>query len=276
MADGENDVLDLDDEVIENDDLEGEAEEQDEAESEVAAESDELEVEFEDDAAPASGGNDSALIKHLRDVNRRQAEELAKVRKGGVSEEIVVGPKPDLYDDCEGDPDKFEKAYDEWKERKAKADAQQAEAGQAQEAIQKQWQADLLSFREKEAMLKAPDMDVSKDVVASALSEAQQATIIKAAANPALVIYALGKNPAKLAALSEQSDLIKLAAEIARIEGKITVAKKQSAPPVEKVSEGSGQFAAGDKKLAALEAKAAKTGDRTELIRYRKQRAANG
>lgn len=267
MADEEleTEVLDLEDEV-EGDEPEAET---DEAENDNT-DDDVLEIQFDDDeAAPASG--DSSVIRQMRETIRRQADELATFRKTSAPAPIEVGPKPDLWDDCEGDQDKFEAALTEWNERKRKADDQQAESATVQEEAQRAWEADLQSFKEHEAKLNAPDMDFAKSVVTTALSDVQAATIIKAAKNPALAILALGKHPAKLQAISQIKDPIKLAAEIARMEGKITMAKRQSAPAPERVAEGSASVSVNrDKTLERLEAKAAKTGDRTELIRYRK------
>jgi len=267
MADEElDDVLELEDVV----DGEAEAETEDAIEGENDNADDALEIQFDDDeAAPASG--DSSVIRHLRDTVRRLSDEVATYRKTAAPAQIEVGKKPDLWDDCEGDQDKFEAELTDWNERKRKAEAQQAEVSSVQEEAQKAWEADLQTFREQEAKLAAPDMDDAKSIVTTALTDVQAATIIKAAKNPALAIYALGKHPAKLQALSQIKDPIKLAAEIARMEGKITMAKRQSAPAVERVAEGSASLAGNrNKTLERLEAKAAKTGDRTELIRYRK------
>jgi len=267
MADEElDDVLELEDVV----DGEAEAETEDAIEGENDNADDALEIQFDDDeAAPASG--DSSVIRHLRDTVRRLSDEVATYRKTAAPAQIEVGKKPDLWDDCEGDQDKFEAELTDWNERKRKAEAQQAEVSSVQEEAQKAWEADLQTFKEQEVKLNAPDMDFAKEVVTSALTDVQAATIIKAAKNPALAIYALGKHPAKLQALSQIKDPIKLAAEVARMEGKITMAKRQSAPAVERVAEGSASLAGNrNKTLERLEAKAAKTGDRTELIRYRK------
>ena len=262
MADEElDDVLELEDVV----DGEAEAETEDAIEGENDNADDALEIQFDDDeAAPASG--DSSVIRHLRDTVRRLSDEVATYRKTAAPAQIEVGKKPDLWDDCEGDQDKFEAALTDWNERKRKAEAQQAEVSSVQEEAQKAWEADLQTFREQEAKLAAPDMDDAKSIVTTALTDVQAATIIKAAKNPALAIYALGKHPAKLQALSQIKDPIKLAAEIARMEGKITMSKRQSAPAVERVAEGSAMTGAGNRKLDQLRAKAEKTGDYTAYL----------
>jgi len=263
MADGELDVLELEDQISDDADDDAEDEGEEQGAPDTSDETDELQVQFDDEAAPASGERDSALVKHLREVIRRKDEQITQ---GGKTETIEVGPKPDLWDDCEGDQDRFEAALLAWNQRKEQAAAQNAQAAQAQEEVQKQWQDDLNAYREKEALLKAPDMDLAKDVVTNTLSLAQQATIIQASGNPALVVYALGKHPAKLAAISQITNPIKLAAEIARMEGKITMAKRQAAPAVERVAAGSASIGSGDKRLAALKAKAEKTGDYSEYL----------
>jgi hypothetical protein len=122
MADeAEDEVLELGEEHELDDDNQGE----DQTEASEKPEGDEDEEETvlligDEDAAPASGEGETPLIKHLREQTRRQAKEIAELRKGSQPQKIEVGAKPTLAD-CDYDEDKFEAELDGWKDRKAKA-----------------------------------------------------------------------------------------------------------------------------------------------------------
>ena len=95
---------------------------------------------------------------------------------------------------------------------------------------------------------------------------------MRAPKNSANVIYALGKVPAKAAELAKISDPIELAAELARLEGKLTMTKRNAPPPPEQIVRGSAPLSSqADKHLERLEAEAARTGDRTKVVQYKRQ-----
>src|SRR5690349_21585185 len=112
-----------DDEVLElTEDQEiEESQEQDEA-NEPEGDEEEFEVQFGDEAAPASE-SDTPLIKHLRQQLRETQSRLREVEKAAPqTQRIEVGEKPTLSG-CEYDEERFEAELDGWKERKAAAEA---------------------------------------------------------------------------------------------------------------------------------------------------------
>ena len=275
---------DVHDEDIE--DLEhGEAEDQEDgdlAEGEDAADEDdgdELVVQFGDEAAPASEGergSNSGLVKELRAKLREASEKAAAYERGDLQplKPIEVGPKPKI-DDFYGEDDPeaaHEAAYDAWNERKRQAEQVQTQAQKQQEAAQAAWQEELAEHGRKVVALGARDFDVAREEVASALNLVQQAALIKAADNSAAVAYALGKNPHKLTELAKIQDPIKFAVAVSKLEGtlKVTKTTRRAVEP-DRTVRGSASLAGGDKKLEALEAKAARTGNRTEVIAYKAQ-----
>ncbi len=272
MADlKENDELDL------TEDLEVEEQEQEElSDAETGEEEpdeDEEVVSFEGGESPAPGEADTNLVRHLRTQLSEQRKELDKLRKAPqVSVPVVVGPKPTLAE-CEYDEEAYEAQLDQWKDRQSKADAQVREVEQAQRQQTEAFNAELKAHAEKRAALKFKDAQEAEDIVIATLNDVQQAVIVKAAENSAMVVYALGKHPAKLAEISKITDPLKLAAAIARLEGKLTVTKRNGPPEPERIARGSAPVEAvsSDKTLERLEKEAGRTGDRTKIRQYRQQ-----
>lgn len=269
MADGEDDELLLDNPVIESGDNEEEGEHQpspDEGEDE-----EELEVSFGDEAAPASE-SDTPLIKHLRNQLREKSKELEEAKKSAPQpQKIEVGEKPTLAG-CDYDEEAYEQQLEEWRDRKAQAEAAQADAGKAEREAREAWERDLQSYRDKRSALRFADVEEVEDVATAALNQVQQAVIVKVAENPALVLYSLGKHPARLADLSKITDPLKMAAAVAKLEGALKVTSKRKGPEPEEIARGSASVSKGsDKTLEKLEKEAERTSDRTKLIDYKRQ-----
>jgi flagellar hook-associated protein FlgK len=181
-------------------------------------------------------------------------------------------PEP-TSEDHAFDDDAFKADYRAWLQEKAEIERDQEQATEANAQLQREWEADVARFEQRKAELKVDDLEDAQDAVAGALSLAQQAAVVKAADNPALVFYALGKSPAKLAEVAKVKDIIKFAAAIAKVEGTVKVTKRRKGPALDRPQRGSGVLVSSDKKLAQLEKQADETGDRTELVRYRKELA---
>lgn len=252
IADAENDVLLLD----------NEADEQGHGD-------DDVEISFEGEAAPEPG-SDSGLVKHLRnqlrDSQRRNADLTRAVPK------VEAGPKPDLWEDCEGDADKYDAAIDAWKDRKTAADTQAQTIQDSDTKRQTDYNGDLEVYRVKKAAMARPDFDDAEGNVTSSLSNQMQALIVTGADDPAKVIYAIGKSPAKLAELAEITNPIKFLAAIIKLESKITMTSKRRPADPERVVSGSASLTTSkDTHLAKLEKLADASGNRTDVIAYRRK-----
>ena len=231
----------------------------------------EVEISFDGEAAPASRGEDSELVRRLRAEIRKRDERLAALPKV-ERPQIVVGEKPTM-ESCDYEEDKFAAEYEAWTERKAKADEADAQARKSQEAVQAAWTEQLADFGRKKTALKVPNFEASEEAVVSTLSQVQQAIVIKAADDSAKVIYALGRHPEKLNALAAIDDPIKFTAAVVKLEGNLTVTTRRKAPEPEGVVRGSAplRLAGEDKVLARLEAEAERTNDRTKVVQYKRQ-----
>lgn len=268
MADEPDDELLLDTPLEE-----AEHEEADELEHEPEGEGDdEFEIAFGDEAAPASE-SDTGLVKHLRNQLREKSKELEQARKAAPSpQKIEVGEKPTLAG-CEYDEERYEADLDAWKERKRQSEQAETEGQRVQREAEQAWQRDFQSYQSKRAELRFPDVEEVEAVATASLNQVQQAVIVRAADNPAQLLYALGKHPTKLGELSAITDPLKLAVAVAKLEGGLKVTQRRKAPDPEQIERGSAPVSKGkDKTLERLEREADKPGaDRTELIAYRKK-----
>ena len=213
------------------------------------------------------------LRKKEREARKRIKELEAQVQQAKPTDKpIEVGPKPKLAD-FDYDEDDFESAVEQWHERKRQVEQQQA-AKQAEEEKAKQaWQAKMQSYEERRQNVasKVRDFEEVEEAAKDKLTATQQGILIHAAENPELILYHLGKNPKKAQELSEITDPIQFAFAAAKLDSQMKIqTRKPSTQPERKPSGSAGLSGVVDQKLAQLEAKAAKTGDRTELIKYKK------
>lgn len=213
------------------------------------------------------------LRKKEREARKRIKELEAQMQQAKPAEKpIEVGPKPKLAD-FDYDEDQFESAVEQWHERKRQVEQQQA-AKQAEEEKAKQaWQQKMQSYEERRQNVasKVRDFEELEEAAKDKLTPTQQGILIHAAENPELILYHLGKNPKKAQELSEITDPIQFAFAAAKLDSQMKIqTRKPATQPEKKPSGSAGLAGAVDQKLAQLEAKAAKTGDRTELIKYKK------
>jgi hypothetical protein len=244
-------------------------------------ESDEVIVSIGEEAPPPEEQTHAPeWVRELRKTNRelqRQNRELqSKLQTTAQTETkpVVLGPKPKL-EDHDYDADKFEEALAGWFERKRKADEMQA----AQEAEvmnqQKAWKAKLDGYGRAKAELRVKDFEDAEAVAQELFNITQQGVVLQGADNPALVIYALGKNPKKAKELSDIKDPVKFAFAVAKLEKELKVTNRKAAPPPERIVSGTGRVSgAVDSTLERLREEAARTGNMTKVLQYKRQKQA--
>jgi hypothetical protein len=217
-------------------------------------------------------------VRELRKTNRelqRQNRELQNKLQTTAQTEtkpVVLGVKPKL-EDHDYDADKFEAALADWFERKRKAD--EANARQEAEVMnqQKAWQAKLDGYGKAKAELRVKDFEDAEAVAQELFSITQQGVVLQGADNPALVVYALGKNPKKAKELSDIKDPVKFAFAVAKLEKELKVTNRRAAPAPERIVSGTGRSSgAVDSTLERLREEAARTGNMTKVIQYRSQK----
>lgn len=257
-----------------DDDLDDEIEGQDVNDNPDAPEGDdeEVEVSFGDEAAPASGeGKDSTPIRTLRERNREQAAEIARLKTlVPVPKPPEVGEKPTL-EACEWDGERFETELLAWNARKAEADKAQAKQDEESKAQREAWNEEIQRFSRGKTELGAKDFDVAEAEVQAAFSQVQLAALVVGTTDPAKLVYALGKHPEKLKALAAIQNPIKLAVAAAKLESTMKFAPRRRAPEPEGTVQGSAPLSQTvDKTEQRLEAEAMKSGDMTKLFAHRR------
>lgn len=249
----------------------GEGEDQQIDDAGEGEEDDDLDIGFEGESAN-DADDDTPLVKKLRNEIRERDRKLAEAAKPAAK--IEVGPKPDLWDDAEGDQDKYDALYDKWKSDKAEAAKQEAEASKTSAAQNEEHTAALDQYRARKIAMARPDFDDAEAAVIDSLDNVRQALIVHAAGDPAKVIYALGRSPGKLAELAGITNPIKFVAAIAKLEEKITMTPRRKAPNPDTPVRGSAPIGQKDvdAEEARLEKEADRTNDRSKLVAYRRQK----
>ncbi len=236
-------------------------------EGEVQAEPEFDEINFEGEAAPASGERDTGLVKHLRDEIRKRDALLAE---RPAPQQVQLGPKPTLAS-CEFDEERYEDELDSWKDQKATSE-RQATADQTQrQQVRQEFEQAEQSYRDKRSALRFSDVEEAEAVTDASMNQIQLATIVSVAKNAAAVKYALGKHPAKLAELSKLQNPLKLAYAVAEFERSFSVMPRRQVTEPEEIATGSASMSIKtDKELDRLEKEAERTGDRNKVIAHKR------
>jgi hypothetical protein len=218
-------------------------------------------------------------VRELRKTNRelqRQNRELQGRLQATPSEikPVVIGNKPKL-EDHDYDAEKYEEALSNWFERKRKNDDVNAKQDAEVQNQNRAWQSKLDSYTKAKAELRVKDYEDAEAVAQELFSVTQQGVMLQGADNPALVIYALGRNPKKAKELAEIKDPVKFAFAVAKLEKDMKVTNRKQAPAPERVVTGTGRSSgAVDSQLERLREEAARTGNMTKVIAYKRQKKA--
>ena len=274
------------------DDVEVEAEEI-ELEAEDAEMADDAEGEEAEDAevvisiggeTPAPEEDEEArapewvrdLRKQYREEKRRAKEleqRLAQVEQRNTPGVAPLGQKPTL-EKADYDTDRYERELTAWYEKKRRHDDREAATKSEHQAVQKEWERKLEGYQGAKASLKVRDFEFAEDVVQDTLSVMQQGMIVQGADNPALVVYALGKNPKKAKEIASITDPVKFAFAVAKLETQLKISnRKAQSSPERKISGTARPSGAVDSTLDRLRSDAEKTGDYSKVFQYKKQKA---
>jgi hypothetical protein len=269
--------------VIEDSEVEVEEEETEVSEivdEEEPEDTEEVVVSIGEEAPPPEEHTPAPeWVKELRKTNRelqRQNRELQGKLQAAPPETkpVVIGNKPKL-EDHDYDADKYEEALTNWFDRKRQADDVNAKQEAEVMNQQKEWRAKLDGYGKAKAELRVKDFDDAEEVAQQVFSITQQGVLLQGADNPALVVYALGKNPAKAKELAEIKDPVKFAFAVAKLEKDLKVTNRRQAPAPERIVTGTGRSSgAVDSTLERLRADAERTGNMTKVIAYKAQKRA--
>lgn len=259
---------------------EGEGDGEGETEHVITLAGEEVAPEEDENAAPQ-------WVRDLRKSNREKDRalrdrdaEIARLKGTPAQPQaIVVGPEP-TFEGCEYDPDKFKAATVEWLKRKTEAEAQETARTRAREQEQAQWTSRLKAVDTASSKLGVQNAEDAVSAFESTFSPVQRGIILGALEDPktsAAMRYALGMNPKKAKELAAIADPIKFAVAIGKLEDKLSIAPRKTAPLPERLARGSAPMTGTtDTTLAKLQAEADRTGDRSKVaahLRAKKQAA---
>ena len=210
--------------------------------------------------------------KDNREKDRRIRELEALVGRAEQQKQTQLGPKPTL-ESCDYDADLFERRLDSWKERKTVADRQAAEARETEAKRQEYFNSKFETYtaRKKEVAGKIRDFDDVEETVLHALDDTQRGVVLAHAKDPALLLYAIGKDEKRLQELAKLSDPVEFIFAVARMETQMrTQSRKPASAPETRIT-GSAPSSGSETQLNKLREQAEKTGDYTKVMAYKKQ-----
>lgn len=228
----------------------------------------ELVVTIGEGESPKEEAHAPEWVRELRKQYREAQKELRelKARQQVAPEAPALGKKPTL-DDFDYDTDKFEAALVNWHEQKRKVDQIAEQKAKEAENQQKAWAERLNAYNAQKEALKVTDYDDAEALAQETFNQTQQGVILQGADNPALLVYALGKNPAKAKELASITDPVKFSFAVAKLETQLkTSQRKPTAAPERTLSSNAPVSGAVSNRLEALKAKADKTGDYSEYL----------
>lgn len=213
-------------------------------------------------------------VRELRKTNRelqRENRDLKQKQTTAPAETaVVIGEKPTLAD-CDYDEERFERDLLAFEARKRTAGELTSKRQKDAETAQAAWRATLDTYETQKRGLKVQDADDAEAAAKDVLSVTQQGLILQGAESPAVLIYALGRNPAKAKELAAITDPVKFAFAVAKLETQLKVTPRRSAPTPERVVSGNARSSGVvDSELERLRADADRTGDRTKVAQHMK------
>ena len=253
-----------------------------EIESQATADND----EDEDEEEIISIGDPPAIEDEIEEIPikqwRKDFKELARQKKE-LEERVKILETPIQHHDiqpvqltkptlegCDYDVDLYESLLLNWNEIERKKQAQQIEQQRQQEQQQADWASRLNGYNQAKLTLKVPDFDDSEEQVIQNLNVNQQGLILKYAKEAHKIIYALGKSPEKLKELAAITDPIAFALSLADIEREVRVTKRSNIKPESRIESNIGSIINNDARLEKLREQAAKTGDYSEVVKYKR------
>ena len=225
--------------------------------------------EEEEKQAPEWVKNLRKSYRELQREKRELEEKLKMVLPAPEHNPVDPGKKPTL-EACDYDSDKFENELANWFERRRQADDAIAKQRSKQQAEQDTWQKKLEGYNQSKSGLKVSDFQDAEETVLESLSVTQQGIILQGAQNPAVMVYALGKNPKKAKELAEITDPVQFAFAVAKLETQLSVTRRNLPPPEKRIVSNSGSGSS-SVQLERLRDEAARTGDYTKVMAFKKQ-----
>ena len=247
-----------------SDEPQGEQDDEAQADDDLGFSFDEPENDDEND--PFANQPAPKWVKDVRNENKELKRELKRLKAQSEPQPVIpqLREKPTI-EGHDFDSAAYADDLEQWLNEKAQYDEVVNTQKAKYEAIDNRYFASVDKMRKI-----APDYDDVEETVISTLSLEKQGLLKVGIEDGAKLVYALGKSPNKLAEL-EQLDPVSFVKQLGVMEFQMSQKSRNPNKPQPKQHELTGAAGGGDSKLAKLEAEAAKTGDRSALIAYRKK-----
>lgn len=248
---------------------------------------DEIEISIGDESLTSEEDDSTApaWVKTVREQSRttskdnrklskrvkEQEQEILNLKSGRGAESPEAPTKP-TFEGCDYDEDKFENAisvYKDWERGQSeKLKVQQGEVDEQEKA----WTSKLDNYETSRNELKVKHFEEAEDVVRSTLSDEQRGYIIDGASNPALLVYAIGRDPKRAEELSKIKNHTQFIFALAKLEKDVKVTKKRPTPPPEgKITGSASSGSAANSTLDRLREEAVRTNSITKVMAYKRQ-----
>lgn len=206
---------------------------------------------------------------------RRLERELEELRAKLPKPEPTLGPKPTL-DQFDYDEAKYEEAFAGWMAQKAAADDADRKKLDEQRREQEELENFKKTYQKRAESLGVSDFKEAESEVGEMLNATQKGLMMRGADDPAALVYALSKSPAKLIELSHITDPVKFTVAVAKLEMNLSARKTSRPAPEPRVSSerSATGHSASASQLEKLRAEAERTGDYSKVVAYKKQMAA--
>jgi hypothetical protein len=277
-VDVEDSEAEIDDEAAQDADH-SEDESDPEAEAENADDDDFVAVTIGEESPPSDDEENERAPEWVRDLRKQYREEKRRNKElqeklaevSGAPKAAELGKKPTL-ESLDYDTERYETELAAWYDRKRSHDEAEAAKKAEQETVEREWQKKLEGYQSAKAGLKVRDYEDAEDIVQETLSVTQQGMILQGADNPAMLVYALGKNQKKAKELASISDPVKFAFAVAKLETQLKVTKRKASSKPEPTISGTGRPSGSvDNTLERLRSEAEKTGDYTKVYAYKQR-----
>ncbi|NBW14860.1 MAG: hypothetical protein EBR82_43355 [Caulobacteraceae bacterium] len=233
----------------------------------------EVTITIGEESPPPEENRAPDWVRELRKSHRelqRKNRELEDRLKTTEPKPVALGQKPALSD-FDYDTERFETALEDWYRKRDEVERINAARRAEEENQHKAWADKLRTYDESKTTLRVNDYEDAEAIAQEMLSVTQQGVLIAGCENPALVVYALGKNPKKAKELAAITDPVKFAFAVAKLETQLKVNRK-TPPPVMKTVSGTGPVSGSvDSTLERLREEAARTGDMSKVFKYKQQ-----
>jgi hypothetical protein len=221
--------------------------------------------------------DDSRVIREMRARMRDKDRENHELRQqlGGVKPADEIGPKPSL-ESCGYDEEQHERELLDWGARRSAVEAKAQAEAETQRKSQEAWASRVAAFDEK-ARAVMPNYAEQAQALVERFGDDANGAAARAAivfADDPRLIAALNNSPAKLEELLALKDQpLALAVRIGELKGKIATMPKRSTPGPETIARGGAPSPGGiDARLEKLEKEADRTGDRSAVIAYKREK----